>query len=94
MLKAAYGVFYLQPIISLFETVTHRIKPVFSVTPLTFEGMDVNTGFVMYETILINKMFQNPVNLTVDSVRDRAIVYLDQVKSHPYIESVVISLLK
>lgn len=83
MLKAAYGTFYLRPLVSIFEKVTHRINPVLSVNPLTFEGMDINTGFVMYETILLNK-FKNPVNLTVNSVRDRAIIYLDQVKSHPY----------
>lgn len=83
MLKAAYGVYYLQPLVSIFETVTHRIEPVSSDNPLTFEVMDINTGFVMYETMLLNNNFQNPVNLTVNSVRDRAIIYLDQVKSHP-----------
>jgi len=83
MLKAAYGVYYLQPLVSIFETVTHRIKPVSSDTPLTFEVMDINTGFVMYETMLLNNNFQNPVNFTVNSVRDRAIIYLDQVKSLP-----------
>lgn len=80
MLKAAYGVYYLQPLVSIFETVTHRIEPVSSDIPLTFEVMDINTGFVMYETMLLNNNFQNPVNLTVNSVRDRAIIYLDQVQ--------------
>ncbi|CAI6367734.1 unnamed protein product [Macrosiphum euphorbiae] len=79
MLKAAYGTFHLQPLVSLFEEVTHRITPVLSAKPLTFESMDINTGFVMYETILLNK-FENPVNLTVNSLRDRAIIYLDQVQ--------------
>jgi len=81
MLKAAYGTFYLQPVVSIFEKITHRIKPVLSVKPLTFEDMDINTGFVMYETILLNN-FHSLVNLTVASIRDRAIIYLDQVKSH------------
>lgn len=95
MLKSAsYGEFYLQPLVSLFETVTHRIKPVFNVAPLTFEGMDINTGFVMYETILLNYKFQNPVNLTVTSVKDRAIIYLNQVKSQKHATSVGISVLK
>jgi len=80
MLKAAYGVYYLQPLVSIFETVTHRIEAVSSIAPITFEDMDINTGFVMYETTLLNNKFQNPVNLTVDSVRDRAIIYLDQVR--------------
>ncbi|XP_022180459.1 beta-galactosidase-like isoform X2 [Myzus persicae] len=79
MLKAAYGTFYLQPLVSIFEKITQQIKPVLSVKPLTFEGMDINTGFVMYETILLNK-FHNSVNLTVNSVRDRAIIYMDQVQ--------------
>jgi len=81
MLKEANGTFYLQPLVSIFENVTHQIKPVLSVNPLTFEGMDINTGFVMYETMLLNKSY-NPVNLTVSSIRDRAIIYLDQVNSY------------
>jgi len=92
MLKAAYGTFYLQPLVSIFDDVTHLIKPVISVKPLTFEGMDINTGFVMYETILLNE-FHNPVNLTVNCVRDRAIIYIDQVNiSHPC--RVILSVLK
>lgn len=49
--------------------------------PLTFEAMDINTGFVLYETTLKNdhNNLEKPVNLTVNSVRDRAIIYLDQV---------------
>lgn len=80
--KGAYGKFHLRPLVSLFEKITQRIKPVYSDVPLPFEAMDINTGFVMYETTLTDKqrLVQNPVNLTMDRVRDRAIIYLDQVQ--------------
>ncbi|XP_025407480.1 beta-galactosidase isoform X2 [Sipha flava] len=80
--KGAYGTFHVQPVVSFFEKVAQRIKPVISDVPLSFEDMDINTGFLMYETILTNdqKKIINPVNLTITTVRDRAIIYLDQVK--------------
>lgn len=80
--KGAYGKFFLKPLVSIFEKVAQRIKPVISDVPLPFEDLDINTGFVMYETTLTDdqKNVENPVNLTVKTVRDRAIIYLDQVK--------------
>ncbi|XP_060873591.1 beta-galactosidase-like [Metopolophium dirhodum] len=82
--KGAYGKFYLRPLVSIFEKVAQRIKPVISDVPLPFEDLDINTGFVMYETTLTDdqKNVENPVNLTVNTVRDRAIIYLDQVELH------------
>jgi len=80
--KGAYGKFTLKPLVSIFEKVAQRIKPVISDRPLSFEDMDINTGFVLYETILTNeqKNVTNPVNLTLTTVRDRAIIYLDMVE--------------
>lgn len=51
--------------------------------PLSFECMDINTGFVMYETILTDEQKNDtcPVNITVNTVRDRAIIYLDKVRT-------------
>jgi len=71
----------MQPVVSLFEKVTQRTKPVESDVPLAFENMGVNSGFVMYETTLTDyqKDFTTPVNLTIRTIRDQAIVYLDQV---------------
>jgi len=82
--KGAYGKFYLRPLVSIFDKVAQRIKPVISDVPLPFEDLDINTGFVMYETTLTDdqKNVENPVNLTVNTVRDRAIIYLDQVELH------------
>lgn len=82
--KGAYGKFYLRPLVSIFEKVAQRIKPIISNVPLPFEDLDINTGFVMYETTLTDdqKNVKNPVNLTVKTVRDRAIIYLDQVELH------------
>lgn len=79
--KGNYGKFVLQPLVSIFEKVAQRIKPVTSRVPLSFEDIDINTGFVMYETILPEEYGNNqvPVILTANIVRDRAIVYLNKV---------------
>lgn len=44
----------MQPLVSIFEKVTQRIKPIESDVPLGFKIMGINSGFVMYETILTN----------------------------------------
>lgn len=44
--------------------------------PLTFEALDQNSGFVLYETIL-PKTDQDPVVLNIGDLRDRAYVYVD-----------------
>jgi len=82
--KGAYGTFHLRPVASVFDKVAQRISPVISDVPLPFEDMDVNTGFVMYETTLTGEQrnVESPVNLSMDAVRDRAIIYLDQVRNN------------
>lgn len=81
--KGNYGTFMMQPLASLFEKVTQRLKPVESNVPLTFESMGINTGFVMYETILMDEQNDTttPVDLTISTIRDQAYVYLDKVHS-------------
>lgn len=72
----------MQPLASLFEKVTQRIKPVESDVPLAFESMGINTGFVMYETILTDEQndITTQVDLNISTIRDQAIVYLDKVQ--------------
>lgn len=43
--------------------------------------MNINNGFVLYETILTNeqKDVTHSIDLTIKTVRDRAIIYLDKV---------------
>lgn len=79
--KGDYGTLTMQPLVSLFEKVTQRIKPIESNVPLGFETMGINSGFVMYETILTNdqKEVTTPVNLTISTIRDQATIFLDQV---------------
>ncbi|XP_025209097.1 beta-galactosidase-like isoform X2 [Melanaphis sacchari] len=80
--KGDYGTFKMQPLVSLFEKVSQRIKPVENDVPLGFEVMGINTGFVMYETILTDeqKDVTVPVNLTISTIRDQATIFLDQVQ--------------
>lgn len=79
--KGNYGTFTMQPLVSLFEKVTQRIQPVESDVPLGFEIMGLNSGFVMYETILTDdqKDDKAAVNLTISTIRDQATIFLDQV---------------
>jgi len=71
----------MQQLVSIFEKVTQRIKPIESDVPLGFEIMGINSGFVMYETTLTNvqKFVKAPVNLTIGKIRDQATIFLDQV---------------
>lgn len=79
--KGNYGTFTMQPLVSIFEKVTQRIKPIESDVPLGFEIMGFKSGFVMYETTLTNdqKFVTAPVNLTISKIRDQATIFLDQV---------------
>jgi len=79
--KGDYGTLKMQQLVSIFEKVTQRIKPIESDVPLGFEIMGINSGFVMYETILTNdqKFVTVPINLTISKIRDQATIFLDQV---------------
>lgn len=81
--KGAYGTFVLQPLTSVFDKVAQRHKPVTNYVPLSFEDMDINTGFVMYETVLTDIQKNVAMNLTLKTVRDRANVYLNHVFTCP-----------
>ncbi|VVC32178.1 Glycoside hydrolase superfamily,Beta-galactosidase 1-like,Glycoside hydrolase, family [Cinara cedri] len=82
--KGNYGKFVMRPLVSLFEKVTQRHEPIENNIPLSFEKLDVDYGFVMYETILTDdqKDYKNngtdSMDLVISVIRDRAIVYLDQ----------------
>ncbi|XP_060880574.1 beta-galactosidase-like [Metopolophium dirhodum] len=80
--KGDYGTLKMQKLVSIFEKVAQRIKPIESDVPLGFEIMGINSGFVMYETILTNeqKFVTAPVNLTISKIRDQATIFLDQVQ--------------
>jgi len=79
--KGDYGTFTMQPLVNIFEKVTQRIKPIENDVPLCFEIMGINSGFVMYETILTDeqKDVTAHVDLIIRKVRDRATIFLDQV---------------
>lgn len=44
---------------------------------LTFEELDQNSGFVLYETTLPTKFTRDPSNLVIEKLRDRALIYVD-----------------
>ncbi|GAB0088674.1 Beta-galactosidase [Sergentomyia squamirostris] len=78
--KLNYGKVYLTPRFSLLSRhVRQQIcRPaVKSKTPVSFEEIDQNSGLVIYE-ILLPGMKRDPSALTIEKLRDRAIVYIDR----------------
>lgn len=53
-------------------------KPIKSQTLLTFEGIDQNSGFVLYEAVLPETHI-DPIVFSIPKLRDRAIVLIDDV---------------
>lgn len=51
-------------------------RPFMSNSLLTFEELNQNSGFVLYESLL-PVLTRDPSNLIVTSLRDRALVYID-----------------
>jgi beta-galactosidase len=45
---------------------------------LTFEELDQFSGFVLYESTLPTQFSRDPAELTVEKLRDRALVYVDE----------------
>lgn len=80
-LKMTLPPIQLQPITTLFSSVSRRIlsgKTVTSKKPLTFEQLPQNVGFVLYETAL-PKGFFTPFILSIPNLFGRAYVYVDNV---------------
>jgi len=67
------------PVVSLFDSVAQRLKPVLNDVPLCFEDMDINHGLVLYETNLPFIEGSNKLPLVIKSLRDRAIIFLNNV---------------
>ena len=77
--KGDYGKISLKAVLSIFnesyigEKIVQR-----SLEPKTFEEMNLNYGYMVYETI-IPKNISDPAVLRVRDLRDRAIVYVNHV---------------
>lgn len=69
----------LRAVTSIISTEGRNIlgsRPFISDSLLTFEELNQNSGFVLYETSLPT-LTRDPSNLEVGSLRDRALVYVD-----------------
>lgn len=68
-------------ITSLLSNIARRIlgtTPINSVNPLTFEEINQYSGFVLYETYLPDFKI-DPSSLIIPKLRDRALVFIDNV---------------
>lgn len=77
--KGDYGPVILRPMASLFNTsVNPDSKFILSEDVITFEKINQAYGFMLYETIVPDNV-PDPAVLNITDLRDRAIVYLDQI---------------
>lgn len=71
----------LYPRTTLLSPAGRRVlgrTPIFSIKPVTFEGLDQYSGFVLYEALLPHLQV-DPSILSIPGIRDRAIVLIDDV---------------
>lgn len=76
----------LNPISVILSAIARRhlgSPPVIKVVPITFEELNQNSGFILYETLL-PQFKADPSLLKVDKLRDRAYVYVDRVRKRSY----------
>jgi len=64
------------PVVSLFDNVARRLKPILNNVPLCFEDMDINHGLVLYETNLPPIGGLTKLPLVIKSLGDRAIFFI------------------
>lgn len=69
----------LRPITSLFNYIKN-VPPVSSKYPQTFEDINHHYGFVLYKHKLTGQL-ADPSQLYVPGLRDRAIVFIDEVST-------------
>jgi len=67
-------------VVSLFDNVARLFKPVLNNVPLCFEDMDINHGLVLYETNLPPIGGLTKLPLIIESLGDRAIIFLNNVR--------------
>jgi len=82
--KQAYGIVPMQFVGSIFDVIKGSTdldaslwEATTATNPKTFEELDQNTGFVLYETC-IPRQVQDPVILKVYGLRDRASVFINE----------------
>jgi beta-galactosidase len=77
--KVKYGDVSMKPRAFMLDTLgrqhlsTYTVK---SINTKTFEALNQNSGFVLYETIL-PKTTRDPASLKISGIKDRAYVYVD-----------------
>lgn len=79
--KMSLDAIRLNPISVILSPIARRhlgSPPVIKALPITFEELNQNSGFILYETSLPHFKV-DPSLLKVDKLRDRAYVYLDRV---------------
>lgn len=78
--KGEYGTVRLSPTLSLFDSsrIPNTITVVNGTAPKSFEQLSVPHGYVLYETF-VPEDIPDPAVLYVAHVRDRIIVYVDEV---------------
>ncbi|WP_349305484.1 beta-galactosidase family protein [Bacillus sp. FJAT-50079] len=74
--KKSYGKVGMRESLSLFEALDQLSSPIQKVHPETMEKLGQDYGFILYRTFLKGPMEE--AALTIQEVRDRALVYVNQ----------------
>lgn len=78
--KGNYGTVRLLPVVSILDRTSRRHKTIISDIPICFEDMDLNNGLALYETHLPSIGEAKRLPLVINSLRDRATVFLNHVR--------------
>uniref|UniRef100_A0A8D9BQE7 Beta-galactosidase n=1 Tax=Cacopsylla melanoneura TaxID=428564 RepID=A0A8D9BQE7_9HEMI len=76
-MKKVYDTVFLTPTVSVFDAQIKQ-SPVKDNSPLTFEKLGQNYGFVLYETVITENQYCETCTLGVEQIRDRAQVFIDE----------------
>jgi len=81
--KMSLGEIQLHPVNTLSSNISRQYMgsiPVSSRSPITFEALNQNSGFILYEAVL-PVLVRDPSILKIDEIRDRAYIYVDEVST-------------
>ncbi|KAL1449941.1 hypothetical protein WDU94_002409 [Cyamophila willieti] len=76
-MKKVFDTVFLTPTVSVFDAQL-KPSPVMANSPLTFEQLGQNYGFVLYETVVTETPYCETCRLEVDNIKDRAQVFINE----------------
>ena len=70
----------MKPILNIYDIISSLTR-IESVYPMSFEELRIKSGFILYSTNITFKP-SDPAVLSIDELKDRAQVFVDQVYNY------------